>query len=147
VVVAGTVGEDEHSVGLKEILDIKHGGIERFGITYHYLGTSVPVDKLIDAAIETNAEAVLCSTIISHNDIHLKNLQKLADAAVEKGVRDRLILVGGGTQITNELALEAGVDAGLMWRLFSSRHGWKNARDHRRSGRGNRQHHDDRQCV
>ena len=113
VVVAGTVGEDEHSVGLKEILDIKHGGIERFGITYHYLGTSVPVDKLIDAAIETNAEAVLCSTIISHNDIHLKNLQKLADAAIEKGVRDRLILVGGGTQITNELALEAGVDAGF----------------------------------
>jgi len=27
-VVAGTVGEDEHSVGLREILDIKHGGIE-----------------------------------------------------------------------------------------------------------------------
>ena len=34
-VVAGTVGEDEHSVGLKEILAIKHGGIEGFGIRYH----------------------------------------------------------------------------------------------------------------
>jgi D-ornithine 4,5-aminomutase subunit beta len=112
-VVAATVGEDEHSVGLKEILDIKHGGIEKYGIRYHYLGTSVPLEKLVDAAIETNAEAVLCSTIISHNDIHLINLAKLADVAREKGVRDKLILVGGGTQITNELAREAGVDAGF----------------------------------
>ena len=27
-IVAGTVGQDEHSVGLREIIDIKHGGIE-----------------------------------------------------------------------------------------------------------------------
>ena len=31
------MGEDEHSVGLREIIDIKHGGIERFGIEVHYL--------------------------------------------------------------------------------------------------------------
>ena len=37
-VVAGTVGEDEHSVGIREILDIKHGGIEKYGVKYHYLG-------------------------------------------------------------------------------------------------------------
>ncbi len=44
-VVAGTVGEDEHSVGLREIIDIKHGGIEKYGIESHYLGTSVPVEN------------------------------------------------------------------------------------------------------
>ena len=49
-VVAGTVGEDEHSVGMREILDIKHGGIEKYGVKYHYLGTSVPLGKLVDAA-------------------------------------------------------------------------------------------------
>ncbi len=27
-IVSATVGEDEHSVGLREIIDIKHGGIE-----------------------------------------------------------------------------------------------------------------------
>jgi len=58
-VVAATVGEDEHSVGLKETLDIKHGGIEKFGIKYEYLGTSCAVEKLVDAAIETNAQAIL----------------------------------------------------------------------------------------
>lgn len=30
-VVAATVGEDEYSVGLKEILDIKHGGLKGSG--------------------------------------------------------------------------------------------------------------------
>ena len=54
VVVCGTVGEDEHSVGLREIINIKHGGIEKWGIKVNYLGTSVPVEKLVDAAIELN---------------------------------------------------------------------------------------------
>lgn len=112
-VVAATVGEDEHSVGLKEILDIKHGGIEGFGIKYHYLGTSVPVDKLVDAAIETNADAVLQSTIISHDDVHIKNMKRLHEICVERGVRDKLILIDGGTQVTNEMAREAGCDAGF----------------------------------
>ena len=113
MVVAATVGEDEHSVGLKETLDIKHGGIETFGIKYLYLGTSCPVEKLVDAAIETNAGAILASTIITHDDVHMKNMKKLHDLCVEKGVRDRLILVCGGTQISHEIAREAGMDGGF----------------------------------
>ena len=112
-VVAATVGEDEHSVGMKEILDIKHGGIEGFGIKYHYMGTSCPVDKLVDAAIETKADAILISTIISHNNVHYENMRKLADTCIEKGVRDQLILVAGGTQVVNETAVESGMDAGF----------------------------------
>lgn len=110
-VVAGTVGEDEHSVGLREILDIKHGGIEKYGVKYHYLGTSVPVSKLIDAAIETGAHAILISTIISHNDVHRTQMRKLADLAKEKGIRDRIILIAGGTQVNPDMAAETGLDA------------------------------------
>jgi len=110
-VVAGTVGEDEHSVGLREILDIKHGGIEKYGVKYHYLGTSVPVSKLVDAAIETGSHAILISTIISHNDIHRAQMKKLADLCVERGVRDRMILIAGGTQVNAEMAAETGLDA------------------------------------
>lgn len=112
-VVCGTVGEDEHSVGLREIIDIKHGGIERFGIEIHYLGTSVPVEKLVDAAIELNAEAILASTIISHDDIHYKNMKRIHELAMEKGIRDKVIIVAGGTQVIPEKALETGVDAGF----------------------------------
>jgi D-ornithine 4,5-aminomutase subunit beta len=112
-VVAGTVGEDEHSVGLREIIDIKHGGIEKYGIECHYLGTSVPLEKLIDAAIELDAEAILASTIISHDDIHYTNMRRLRELAIEKGVRERLMILCGGTQVTPEIALEMGVDAGF----------------------------------
>lgn len=112
-IIAGTVGEDEHSVGLREIIDIKHGGIEKYGIKCIYLGTSVPISKLVDAAIEANADAILMSTIISHDDVHYKNMKKTHDLAVEKGVRERLIIVAGGTQVTPELAKKQGVDAGF----------------------------------
>lgn len=112
-VVAATVGNDEHSVGMREILDIKHGGIEKFGIKAHYLGTSVPVEKVVDAAIETDSQAILISTIITHADVHRINMKRLHDLCVEKGIRDRLILVAGGTQITDEIARECGMDAGF----------------------------------
>ena len=113
LVVAGTIGEDEHSVGLREIIDIKHGGIEKYGITYEYLGTSVPIEKMVDAAIELNAKAILISTIISHDDIHYKNMKKLADYATEKGVRDKLVIIVGGTQVIPETAIKNGADAGF----------------------------------
>ncbi len=112
-VVCATVGEDEHSVGMREIIDLKHGGIEGFGVKATYLGTSVPLDKVINAAIEVDADAILISTIISHADIHRKNMERLVMLCQEKGVRGRFILVGGGTQVTNDLAVGAGLDAGF----------------------------------
>jgi D-ornithine 4,5-aminomutase subunit beta len=112
-VVAATVGEDEHSVGMREIIDIKHGGLEKWGFACEYLGTSVPVDKVLDAAIEHAAQVVLISTVITHGEIHRINMEKLADLAVEKGVRDRLLLISGGTQVTDELARSWGMDAGF----------------------------------
>ncbi|MCP4120491.1 MAG: LuxR family transcriptional regulator [Bacteroidetes bacterium] len=112
-IVAATVGEDEHSVGLREVIDIKHGGIERFGIEVHYLGTSCPIEKLVDAAIELNADGILASTIISHDDIHYKNMKKIHDYCIEKGVRDRVMVCAGGTQVSPEVAKTHGVDQGF----------------------------------
>ena len=113
VVVCGTVGEDEHSVGLREIINIKHGGIEKWGIKVNYLGTSVPVEKLVDAAVELNADAILASTIISHDNIHYKNMKRINDLAVEKGIRDKVIICAGGTQVIPEDAVKTGIDAGF----------------------------------
>jgi D-ornithine 4,5-aminomutase subunit beta len=112
-VVAATVGEDEHSVGLQEILDIKHGGIERYGFRSHYLGTSVDLDWLLDAAAEHGACVVLISTIVTHQEVHRRNMQQLHELALARGVRDRLVLIGGGTQVTDHVARECGLDAGF----------------------------------
>jgi D-ornithine 4,5-aminomutase subunit beta len=112
-IVGGTVGSDEHSVGMREIIDIKHGGLEKWGVKCHYIGTSVPLDKMVDAAIETGSRAILISTIISHNDVHLTNMRKLHELCIEKGIRDRIMLISGGTQVTSDLAVAAGMDAGF----------------------------------
>ena len=113
VVVCGTVGEDEHSVGLREIIDIKHGGIEKYGIEVHYLGTSVSVEKMVDAAVELNADGILASTIISHDDIHYKNMKRIHELAIEKGIRDQVTILAGGTQVVAEQAIKNGMDAGF----------------------------------
>ncbi|MRS12379.1 MAG: LuxR family transcriptional regulator [Actinobacteria bacterium] len=112
-VVAATVGEDEHSVGMREIIDIKHGGLEKWGFRVTYLGTSVPIEKVLDAAIEHAASAVLISTIITHADVHREMMEKLSALAEEKGVRDKLLLIAGGTQVNDEIARESGMDAGF----------------------------------
>ena len=112
-VICGTVGNDEHSVGIREIMNIKHGGVEKWGIECIYLGTSVPVEKMVDAAIEADAEAILASTIISHDNIHYKNIKRIHELCVEKGVRDKIILIQGGTQVVPDEAVKAGADAGF----------------------------------
>ena len=108
-----TVGEDEHSVGLHEILDIKHGGIERYGFHCHDLGTSVAVERLLDAVQEYDALAVLISTIVTHSDVHKRHMRRLHALAQRRGLRKHLVLIAGGTQITDKLARECGMDAGF----------------------------------
>ena len=127
-VVCGTVGDDEHSVGLREIIDIKHGGIEKYGIKVHYLGTSVPVEKLVNAAVEVDADAILASTIISHDDIHYRNIANIDRLAREMGVRDRLIFIAGGTQVTPELAVANGADGSSGGRDRIHHHGGERLR-------------------
>ncbi|MFI5398034.1 MAG: D-ornithine 4,5-aminomutase subunit OraE [Candidatus Binatia bacterium] len=112
-VVAATVGEDEHSVGLHEILDIKHGGIEKYGFRCHDLGTSVPIERLLDVAEQTGARAVLISTIVTHAHVHEEHMRRLHTLVQQRGLRPRLVLVAGGTQVTDELARECGMDAGF----------------------------------
>ena len=79
----------------------------------HYLGTSVPPEKLVNAAVELNADAILASTIISHDDIHYKNIEKIDRIAREMALRDKIIFCAGGTQVTPELARKHGADEGF----------------------------------
>lgn len=112
-VIAATVGEDEHSVGIREILDIKHGGIEKYGFHCHFIGTSARVERLLDEAQQAGARVVLISTIVTHADVHKENMRRLHELARQRGMRERLLLIAGGTQITDELARACGMDAGF----------------------------------
>ena len=56
---------------------------------------------------------VLVSTIVTHHDVHREMMRELAAQAEQRGARDRLLLVAGGTQVTDDLARECGMDAGF----------------------------------
>ncbi|UOZ06902.1 D-ornithine 4,5-aminomutase subunit OraE [Amycolatopsis sp. WQ 127309] len=112
-VVGATLGNDEHSVGLQEITNIKHQGLEWFGVTCANVGTSVPVEVLVEQAIQQEVTVVLASLVVSHHDIHRVMMTKLNDVAVARGVRDRLVLIAGGPQVTDEMARQCGLDAGF----------------------------------
>lgn len=95
-IVLVMVGEDEYLVGLREIIDIKYGGIEKYGIECYYLGIFVFVEKLVDVVIELNVDVIFVFIIISYDDIYYKNMKKLYDYCVEKGIRDKVMIVCGG---------------------------------------------------
>lgn len=111
--VAATVGQDEHSVGIREILDIKHGGIEKYGFRCHFIGTSAALERVLDGAVENSARVILISTIVTHADVHKQHMRHLDELARRSGLRQRLLLIAGGTQITDDLARECGMDAGF----------------------------------
>ena len=56
---------------------------------------------------------MLISTIVTHGDVHKRNMERLDELARARGLRDRLVLIAGGTQVTDELARECSMDAGF----------------------------------
>jgi D-ornithine 4,5-aminomutase subunit beta len=73
----------------------------------------VPVERLLDVVQRTQARAVLISTIVTHAHVHEENMRRLHALAQQRGVRGRLVLVAGGTQVTDELARACDLDAGF----------------------------------
>jgi D-ornithine 4,5-aminomutase subunit beta len=72
----------------------------------------VALERLLDEAHQLGARVVLVSTIVTHANVHQRHMRRLAELARERNVRE-LILIAGGTQITDELARECGMDAGF----------------------------------
>lgn len=62
------------------------------------------LDRVLDVAEQTGARAVLISTISTHAEVHKQNMRHLHELAQQHGLRERLVLIAGGTQVTDELA-------------------------------------------
>src|ERR1700727_2892090 len=87
-VVLGVVGADVHIVGAK-ILDF---ALPEAGFHVVTLGIMVSQEEFIEAAIETDAEAVLVSSVYGHGEIDCRGFR---DKCVELGAEDLLLMVGG----------------------------------------------------
>ncbi|ABW17984.1 lysine 5,6-aminomutase subunit beta [Alkaliphilus oremlandii] len=118
VIVGACTGTDAHTVGIDAIMNMKgyagHYGLERYkGIEAYNLGSQVPNEELIAKAIELKADALLVSQVVTQKDVHIMNMTNLVELLEAEGLRDKLIVVGGGPRISHELAKELGYDAGF----------------------------------
>lgn len=118
VVVGASTGSDTHSVGIDAMLNLKgfqgHSGLEAYrAFETHNLGSQVPNATLVAKAIEVGADAILVSQTVTGQDAHIHNLTELVELLEAEGRRNDVILVCGGTRVSNELAKELGYDAGF----------------------------------
>ncbi len=118
VVVGATLESDAHTVGLDAIFNMKgfagHSGLEHYPCFRTFnLGAQVPFRKLLGALRKERADALLLSQTITQKGLHLKNLTKMVDLLEAEGLRQSLIVIVGGPNITPEMAKELGYDAGF----------------------------------
>lgn len=87
-VVTGVIGADAHAVGNKIIAF----ALTQAGYNVVNLGVMVSQTEFINAAIETNADAILVSSLYGHGEIDCQGLREKCDEAGLKGIP---LLAGG----------------------------------------------------
>ncbi len=86
--VLGVIGSDCHAVGNK-ILDY---ALTEAGFNVINIGVLSPQEDFINAAVETNADAIIVSSLYGHGEIDCRGLREKCDEAGLKGI---LMYVGG----------------------------------------------------
>ena len=87
-IVLGVIGSDCHSVGNK----ILEAFFTEQGFKVTNLGVMVSQEEFIAAAIETDAKAILVSSLYGHGEIDCAGLR---EKCIEKGLEDIILYVGG----------------------------------------------------
>ena len=88
VIVTGVIGADVHAVGNK----ILTFALEEAGFKMINLGVMVSQEEFVEAAVETNADAILVSSLYGHGEIDCNGLRGKCD---EAGLKDIPLLAGG----------------------------------------------------
>lgn len=87
-IVTGVIGADVHAVGNK----ILTYALEEAGFKVINLGVMVSQEEYIEAALETNADAILVSSLYGHGEIDCNGLRQKCD---EAGLKNIPLLAGG----------------------------------------------------
>lgn len=86
--VMGVIGADVHAVGNK----ILYYAFTEAGFDVTNLGVMVSQEEYIGAAIETDADAIIVSSLYGHGELDCRGMR---DKCVESGLGDILLYVGG----------------------------------------------------
>lgn len=87
-IVTGTIGQDCHVVGIWIITQV----LKRAGFNVHYLGAVVSQEEFVEAAIETNADAILISSSYGMARI---DCEEMREKCIESGLNDIILYAGG----------------------------------------------------
>ena len=87
-IILGVIGADCHAVGNK----ILNFAFTEAGFNVVNIGVLSPQEDFISAAIETNASAILVSSLYGHGEIDCRGLREKCD---EAGLKDIVLYVGG----------------------------------------------------
>ncbi len=91
-VLTGTVGRDAHVIGIRIIgRALKDAG---FNVTE--VGIGVTPEELIQAAQETNADAILMSSLYGMAELDLRGFK---EQCLEAGLEDVILYIGGNLGI------------------------------------------------
>ncbi len=86
--VTGVIGADTHIVG-NRILSL---ALEKAGYKVVTLGALTPAQDFVKAAIETDADGIMISSLYGQGEIDCRGFR---DLCIEAGLADILIYVGG----------------------------------------------------
>ncbi len=98
-IVLGVIGADCHAVGNKILEKV----FTLHGFKVVNLGVMVSQDEFIDAAIETNAKAILVSSLYGQGELDCEGLR---GRCIERGLEDIVLHVGGNLVIGKQAFLE-----------------------------------------
>lgn len=87
-IILGVIGADCHAVG-NRILDY---ALTAAGFEVINLGVLVPQEEFVNAAVETDAKAILVGSLYGHGEIDCCGLRERCS---ETGIGDMLLYVGG----------------------------------------------------
>ena len=87
-VITGTVGMDAHVIGTK----ILSRTLKDAGFNVVELGMQVPPEEFIKVAQETNADAILMSSLYGMAEMDLRGFK---EKCIEAGLKDVTLYIGG----------------------------------------------------
>ena len=103
-VIIGTVAGDIHDIG-KDIVVFM---LDVSGFEVYDLGVDVPVQKFVDKIKESSAPIVGLSGFLT---LAYDSMKKTIEAMKDAGLRDKVKVMIGGGQITEEIQKYTGADA------------------------------------
>lgn len=102
-IVIGVVEGDTHDIG-KNLVKIM---LDTAGFEMYDLGRDVPLDNFVDKAIEVGASLICMFTLMTTT---MDGMRIVIEKLKEKGIRDNVKVMVGGSPISQKYANEIGAD-------------------------------------